>query len=79
MLAWIIHSGVTEEQVSQVAGNGPVSRGGPQTKGMERTARKKSKLIAKHPRSHCSSTLLCPLASRLTPRSRVCRAFSWAN
>jgi len=49
MLAWIIHSGVTEERVSQVAGNGPVSRGGPQTRGLERTARKKSKLIAKRP------------------------------
>ena len=38
-------------------------------------ARKNRKLIAKTPISHCSYTLLCPLATMLTVRSIVCRAF----
>jgi hypothetical protein len=36
--------------------------------------RKKQKPIPSPPRSHCNSTLLCPLASMLTPRSTVCHA-----
>ncbi len=42
-------------------------------------ARKKRKLIAELPRSHCSSTFLCPLASMLTPRSTLCRGFFWIH
>src|SRR5688572_1721612 len=42
---------------------------------MKCTAHKKREILAKNPLSHRGLTLLCPLASRLTPRSKVSYAF----